>query len=135
MCPGRCGRGGCTADDYLYWLFSAIAVAKNSGYLADDAAWEEKIGDTPTAEYLKESALENSKLYAVALAKAEEEDVARLAREGLDHAYGARPLRRLIRSRVEDPAAEALLAGRVGRGDTLVLSAGENGLAIGPRVG
>ena len=70
------GGAEVTADDYLYWLFSAIAVAKNSGYLADDAAWEEKIGDTPTAEYLKESALENSKLYAVALAKAEEEDVA-----------------------------------------------------------
>ena len=67
--------------------------------------------------------------------QAEEEAVALLAREGLDRAYGARPLRRLIRSRVEDPAAEALLAGRVGRGDTLVLSAGENGLAIGPRVG
>ena len=65
-----------TADDYFYWLLNAIAMAKNSGYLADDAAWEEEIDGTPTAEYLKRSALENSKLYAVALEKAEGEGMA-----------------------------------------------------------
>ena len=65
-----------TADDYLYWLFNAIAVAKNNGYLADDATWDEEIEGTTASQYLKEAALENSKLYAVALAKAEEEGVA-----------------------------------------------------------
>ena len=41
-----------------------------------------------------------------------------LARAGFDPAYGARPLRRAIRAQVEDPAAEALLAGRLRKGGT-----------------
>ena len=57
-----------------------------------------------------------------------------LAQKGLDNAYGARPLRRLIRSQVEDPAAEALLAGQFHTGDTLVLTVRENSLAIAPPV-
>ena len=60
------------ADEYLYWLLNAIAVAKNSGYLGDDTAWEEEIEGTPTADYLKEMALENTKLYTVAVAKVNE---------------------------------------------------------------
>ena len=66
--------------------------------------------------------------------QAEEEAVALLAQKGLDNAYGARPLRRLIRSQVEDPAAEALLAGQFHTGDTLVLTVRENSLAIAPPV-
>ena len=64
-----------TADDYLYWLLSAIAMTKGNGYLADDAAWEETIDDVNTTEYLKQNALESSKLYAVALARANEEGI------------------------------------------------------------
>ena len=60
------------ADEYLYWLLNSIAIAKNSGYLADDTAWEEEIEGTPTADYLKQAALENAKLYAVAMAKVNE---------------------------------------------------------------
>ena len=67
------GGAEVTADNYLYWLFNAIALTKNSGYLADDAAWEEEIDGNSTADYLKRAALENSKLYAVAGAKAAEE--------------------------------------------------------------
>lgn len=63
------------ADEYLYWLLNAIAQAKNSGYLADDTAWEEEIDGTPTSDYLKKSALDNSKLYAVALSKVNQEGV------------------------------------------------------------
>ena len=66
--------------------------------------------------------------------QAEEAAVALLAQKGLDNAYGARPLRRLIRSQVEDPAAEALLAGQFHAGDTLVLTVRENSLAIAPPV-
>lgn len=66
--------------------------------------------------------------------QAEEEAVALLAQKGLDNAYGARPLRRLIRSQVEDPAAEALLSGQFHTGDTLVLTVRENSLAIAPPV-
>ena len=67
------GGAEVTADNYLYWLFNAIALTKTSGYLADDAAWEEEIDGNSTADYLKRAALENSKLYAVAGAKAAEE--------------------------------------------------------------
>lgn len=61
------------ADEYLYWLLNAVAQAKNSGYLADDDAWEEEIDGTPTADYLKQAALESTKLYTVAMSKLKEE--------------------------------------------------------------
>jgi len=60
----------------------------------------------------------------------EEEALTLLAREGFDPAYGARPLRRLIRRQVEDPVAEGLLAGRWRKGDALRLTVRENLLAI-----
>ena len=63
------------ADEYLYWLLNAIAQAKNSGYLADDTAWEEEISGTPTSDYLKQWALDNSKLYAVAMHQVNEEGI------------------------------------------------------------
>jgi ATP-dependent Clp protease ATP-binding subunit ClpC len=44
-----------------------------------------------------------------------------LAREGYDRMYGARPLRRVITSRIEDPLSEELLRGRISRGDTVVV--------------
>ena len=52
-----------TADEYLFWLLQSVAAAKQSGYLADDNAWEEEINGTPTAEYLREDALNTSILY------------------------------------------------------------------------
>ena len=61
--------------------------------------------------------------------QADEEAVDLLAREGLDPAYGARPLRRLIRGRVEDPAAEGILSGRFRSGDHLTLTA-EGGAVV-----
>jgi ATP-dependent Clp protease ATP-binding subunit ClpC len=44
-----------------------------------------------------------------------------LADAGYDPNYGARPLRRAIQNEVEDPMAEAYLAGQFGRGDTVEL--------------
>ncbi len=48
-------------------------------------------------------------------------DAARLllAEEGYDPAYGARPLRRVIQQRIENPLAGHLLAGHFGEGDTI----------------
>ncbi|MBQ3256751.1 MAG: ATP-dependent Clp protease ATP-binding subunit [Oscillospiraceae bacterium] len=46
--------------------------------------------------------------------------VALLARRGYDGKMGARPLRRLVRSLVEDPAATRLLRGELRAGDTLL---------------
>jgi ATP-dependent Clp protease ATP-binding subunit ClpB len=43
-----------------------------------------------------------------------------LARAGFDPTYGARPLRRVIQHRLEDPLAMALLEGRYAEGDTVV---------------
>ncbi len=43
----------------------------------------------------------------------------RLASEGFDPVYGARPLRRVIQRRVQDKLAQAILEGRVREGDTV----------------
>jgi ATP-dependent Clp protease ATP-binding subunit ClpC len=56
-----------------------------------------------------------------------------LAREGFDKQFGARPLRRLITSRVEDPLSEELLKGSFSRGDTVVVDADENGIKLIPK--
>ena len=53
-----------------------------------------------------------------------------LARLGFDPDYGARPLRRAIRTQMEDPAAELLLGGKVGRGDTLVVDQAGKSLTL-----
>ncbi|MBE9566754.1 MAG: AAA family ATPase, partial [Proteobacteria bacterium] len=42
-----------------------------------------------------------------------------LAREGFDRALGARPLRRAIQRRIEDPLSEQLLHGKFQEGDTI----------------
>jgi ATP-dependent Clp protease ATP-binding subunit ClpC len=42
-----------------------------------------------------------------------------IARLGYDETYGARPLRREIRARIEDRAAQLMLEGRLSRGDSL----------------
>ena len=46
-----------------------------------------------------------------------EEAVDALADKGYDEKYGARPLRRTIRTLIEDKAAEMVLEGSIGRGD------------------
>jgi ATP-dependent Clp protease ATP-binding subunit ClpB len=46
---------------------------------------------------------------------------AQLAEEGYDPAYGARPLKRVIQRRVQNPLAMEILEGRFGEGDTVVV--------------
>jgi ATP-dependent Clp protease ATP-binding subunit ClpB len=46
-----------------------------------------------------------------------------LAREGYDPVYGARPLKRLIQRRLQDPIAMAILEGSVREGDTVTVEA------------
>lgn len=48
------------------------------------------------------------------------EAVAFLAKEGFDPVYGARPLRRAIVRRVEDPFSEEMLAGNIAAGDNVI---------------
>jgi ATP-dependent Clp protease ATP-binding subunit ClpC len=45
-----------------------------------------------------------------------------IAKESYDKKYGARPLRRMIQSKVEDALAEEVLAGRVKSGDRVTVS-------------
>lgn len=45
-----------------------------------------------------------------------------LAQDGYSENYGARPLRRLIQKKIEDPIAEEILTGQYGKGDTLELN-------------
>jgi ATP-dependent Clp protease ATP-binding subunit ClpB len=53
-----------------------------------------------------------------------------IAAKGYDPAFGARPLRRVIQRSVEDPLALALLEGRYGEGDTVVVDVEEDALVL-----
>ena len=53
-----------------------------------------------------------------------------LAAKGYDPAYGARPLKRVIQKDLQDPLAEALLAGEIADGETVKVGAGETGLTF-----
>lgn len=56
-----------------------------------------------------------------------------LAKMGYDKIYGARPLRRQIQQKVEDPLADALLSGDFTAGDTVVVDAAEDRLQFTKR--
>ncbi len=59
--------------------------------------------------------------------------VEHLAAAGFDPDYGARPLRRAIRSQVEDPAAELLLSGGLSQGGALLLQVRDGALELTPQ--
>ena len=55
-----------------------------------------------------------------------------LAQAGFDPVYGARPLKRAIQQRIENPLAQEILSGRFSAGDTVVVdSDGRGGLRFG----
>jgi ATP-dependent Clp protease ATP-binding subunit ClpB len=53
-----------------------------------------------------------------------------LATAGYDPVYGARPLKRVIQRRLQDPLAQMLLEGEIGDGANVKVSAGKSGLII-----
>lgn len=53
-----------------------------------------------------------------------------LAEEGFDEKFGARPIRRAVQRCVESPLSRLILSGELAEGDSVVVSAGENGLAF-----
>ena len=57
-----------------------------------------------------------------------------LADEGYDPVYGARPLKRVIQRSLQNQLAEMMLAGDIGDGGTVSVSAGADGLIVGDRV-
>ncbi|MGN6098864.1 MAG: AAA family ATPase, partial [Bosea sp. (in: a-proteobacteria)] len=54
-----------------------------------------------------------------------------LADKGYDPAYGARPLKRVIQKFVQDPLAEAILAGEIVDGETVPITVGPGSLMLG----
>ncbi len=58
---------------------------------------------------------------------------AALAKAGFDPVYGARPLRRALQSRVEDPLAEQLLIGNFQSGDTVAVTVDGDEIRISPK--
>ncbi|MBV9101671.1 MAG: ATP-dependent chaperone ClpB, partial [Candidatus Dormibacteraeota bacterium] len=54
-----------------------------------------------------------------------------LAREGYDPTYGARPLKRVIQRRLQDPIAMAILEGRFHEGDVVDVDVRDDRLVIG----
>ncbi|MEM6760771.1 MAG: AAA family ATPase, partial [Pseudomonadota bacterium] len=57
-----------------------------------------------------------------------------LADEGYDPVFGARPLKRVIQTALQNPLAEMLLAGDIGDGQSVDVTTGAEGLIIGDRV-
>jgi ATP-dependent Clp protease ATP-binding subunit ClpB len=53
-----------------------------------------------------------------------------LAQAGYDPVYGARPLKRVIQRRLQDPLAQLLLEGAIAEGAKVKVSAGKSGLVI-----
>ncbi|MGJ8526511.1 Chaperone protein ClpB [Halomonadaceae bacterium LMG 33818] len=56
--------------------------------------------------------------------------LAQLAVVGFDPVYGARPLKRAIQTRLENPLAQELLAGKYGPGDTVKVDAKDSELTL-----
>jgi ATP-dependent Clp protease ATP-binding subunit ClpB len=53
-----------------------------------------------------------------------------LGNAGYDPVYGARPLKRVIQRRLQDPLAQMILEGKVGEGAVVKVSATKTGLTI-----
>jgi len=53
-----------------------------------------------------------------------------LANAGYDPVYGARPLKRVIQRRLQDPLAQLLVEGKIADGAKIKVSAGKSGLTI-----
>ena len=51
-----------------------------------------------------------------------------VAEKGYSHAYGARPIRRVIQKEIEDPLSMMLIGTQLAAGDTLQVTVGEQGL-------
>ena len=57
----------------------------------------------------------------------------RLARDGFDPAYGARPLKRLIQQEIENPLAKRILTGAFGPGDHIAVAVAGDGYSFEKR--
>jgi len=81
-----------------------------------------------TRQLLEESGTRMNRLGLTV--KVEQAAVELLAGEGKDREYGARPLRRAVSAKVEDPVADLLLSGELKRGDTLLVTTREGRVQV-----
>jgi len=58
------------------------------------------------------------------------EAISTIAEVGFDPVYGARPLRRAIQTQIENPLAQAMLAGEFGTGDTIIVDIDSKGFVF-----
>ena len=56
--------------------------------------------------------------------------MAKLAHEGYDPAFGARPLKRVIQRELSDPASMLILEGKIGDGDTVKVDLIDDRIAL-----
>ena len=54
-----------------------------------------------------------------------------IAAKGYDPVYGARPLKRVIQTNIQNPIAELILAGKLSKGEVIKITDGPEGLLIG----
>ena len=54
-----------------------------------------------------------------------------IAQQGYDPVYGARPLKRVIQTYLQNPIAELILAGKLSEGEVIEVTDGPEGLLIG----
>ena len=66
---------------------------------------------------------------------ADDSAVAALTDKGYDKSYGARPLRRAVRTAIEDPASVMILEGTLAAGDTLAVTAEDREVRLSVRHG
>ena len=59
-----------------------------------------------------------------------ESAMTRLAHEGYDPSFGARPLKRVIQREISDPVASLILEGKVGDGDTITVDVIDDRLIV-----
>ncbi|MFP5383907.1 MAG: ATP-dependent chaperone ClpB [Gammaproteobacteria bacterium] len=63
-----------------------------------------------------------------------DEALDRLAQAGFDPVYGARPLKRAIQREIENPLAQAILAGRFAAGDHILVAVEDDALAFEKKI-
>lgn len=76
-----------------------------------------RLGIAKTAKLLKEQGFN---------LQITEHAIAQLAKDGYDPVYGARPLRRLVQTAVENPIALAIISKKFVQGDTIVIDYSDN---------
>lgn len=76
-----------------------------------------RLGIAKTAKLLKEQGFS---------LQITERAISQLAKDGYDPVYGARPLRRLIQTAIENPIALAIISKKFAQGDTIVIDYSDN---------